>query len=297
MHQLGLAMHNYHDSQRRLPQLTHGTCLENCPSATVGGTSVAAVNSWGREWGGNSVHTQFLPYIDMAPLYNQYNQDCVWHNGNNRTLARNRIAAFICPSDNAPATNDGLNSYGASTGPQLGWEASLQRFDGYFHRRACRTIEVLDGTSNTIAFAEFTIGDFDNGIFNLNRGDYVRAQPLTGVNTYKPTRAQLETYGQTCLTGTGNHISQRGNTWANPMMGGTGVNTITPPNWEYPNCHECGGCGDGDARGVWNSKSRHEGGSFHLFGDGAVRFINENVDFDLYQALGSAQGEEAITVP
>jgi hypothetical protein len=40
----------------------------------------------------------------------------------------------------------------------------------------------------------------------------------------------------------------------------------------------------------WNTsqgfKSRHEGGAHFLIGDGAVRFISENIDYETYQRLG-----------
>lgn len=285
--QIGIAMHNYHDTHGAFPHTTHGV-----RNPSNGG-------AWGREWGGHSVHTMFLPYIDQAPLYNQIDFTVFWHDNPNRNLHRTRIPAFMCPSDTFPASqNDGFNNYGASTGPNLGWEANLNRTVGFFHRRSSRRMrDITDGTSNTIAFAEMTTGDGDNGTFVLERGDFVRAQSVAGLDPVKPTRAQLETYGASCNGGTGNHRSDRGLSWGNPMMSGTGVNTIVPPNWPFPNCHECGGCGSGDARGVWASRSRHIGGAQHLFGDGSVRFVSENIDFDTYQSLGSAAGGETVDGP
>ena len=290
--QIGLAMHNYHDTHSALPHLTHG--------AQAGGNGAnVSTSGWGREWGGHSVHTMFLPYIDQAPLYNQIIFDRVWHDNPNRALHRNVVPAFLCPSDSPPKNaNDGFNNYGASTGPNLGWEASLNRAVGMFHRRSStRFRDVTDGMSNSIAFGEITTGDNDNGIFVLERGDFVRAQSVGGLTPVKPTRDELITYGNTCNGGTGDHRSDRGLSWGNPMMSGTGINTVAPPNCEYPNCHECGGCGSGDARGVWASRSRHTGGAHHLFGDGAVRFISENIDLPLYQNLGTIGGGETVDVP
>lgn len=281
--QIGLAMHNYNDVYGALPQLTHGV------------RNASATGGWGREWGGHSVHTMFLPYFEQAPLYNQINFSVFWHDNPNRDLHRTKIDGFMCPSDPKPGANDGFNNYGASTGPNLGWEASMSRRTGFFHRRSSiRFRDVTDGLSNTIAFAEITTGDNDNGVFATERGDFVRAQSVAGLNPVKPTQAQLETYGQSCEAGISNHRSDRGLSWGNPMMSGTGVNTIVTPNWKYPNCHECTGCGSGDARGVWASRSRHTGGSQHLLGDGSVRFISENLDFNLYQSIGSINGGETV---
>ena len=168
--------------------------------------------------GGHSVHTMFLPYIDQAPLYNQIDFTVFWHDNPNRNLHRTKIPGFMCPSDSPPASqNDGFNNYGASTGPNLGWEANLNRTVGFFHRRSSRRMrDITDGTSNTIAFAEMTTGDGDNGTFVLERGDFVRAQSVANLNPVKPTRAQLETYGATCVGGQGNHRSDRGLSWGNP---------------------------------------------------------------------------------
>jgi len=281
--QLGLAMHNYHDVHSAFPQLVHGV-------------NRGADGAWGREWGGLSVHTMFLPYIDQAPLYNLVDQSVYWHDNPNRALFRTKLAAFQCPSDPKPgSSNDGFNNYGASTGPNFGWEADLNRVKGMFHLRySTRIRDITDGTSNTIAFAEMTTGDNDNGTYVVQRGDFARAQSLAGINPVKPTRIQMETYGQSCAAGGGDHRSDRGLSWGNPMMSGTGVNTIVTPNWKYPNGHECGGCGSGDARGVWATRSVHTGGSQHLLGDGAVRFISENIDFDLYQSLGSSNMGEVV---
>jgi prepilin-type N-terminal cleavage/methylation domain-containing protein len=281
--QIGLAMHNYHDVFTSFPQLVHGI-------------KKPADGAWGREWGGLSVHTMFLPYIDQAPLFAQVSNQVYWHEEPNRELFRTKITPFMCPSDPKPGNvRDGFNNYGASTGPNFGWEANQTRAVGYFHRRVTQKMrDITDGTSNSIAFAEMTTGDNDNGTYVIERGDFARAQALTGINPVKPTRAQMEAYGAMCDAGGGNHVSDRGLSWGNPMMSGTGVNTIVTPNWKHANGHECGGCGSGDARGVWASRSRHTGGSQHLLGDGGVRFISENVDFDLYQSLGSVNMGETV---
>ncbi len=293
--QLGIALHNYHDTHGKFPQLTFGT--------EGNGTN------WGSEWRGNSVHTMLLPFVDQAPLYNQYDLNRFWTHTNanfpNRTLGRTKVPVFQCPSDPGVITNgDGGNNYGASTGPTLGWEGDRggpaqgipRSLAGVFHRRYSNNMaSIIDGTSNTIAFGEIVKGDGDNSVFRLERGDYVRATSTAGINEIKPTQDQMTTYGNSCNTGTGNHRSTSGWTWVSPMMDDTGINTIVPPNWRFPNCHDCGGCGEGDASGVWASRSFHTGGSQHCMADGAVRFVSENIDFDLYQNLGSSNQNDVVS--
>ena len=43
--------------------------------------------------------------------------------------------------------------------------------------------------------------------------------------------------------------------------------------------------------------SNHEGGAHFLYGDGSARFISESVDFNVYKALASRNGEEVVEVP
>jgi hypothetical protein len=40
--------------------------------------------------------------------------------------------------------------------------------------------------------------------------------------------------------------------------------------------------------------SYHSGGAFFGFADGAVRFLNENIDFATYQALSTRKGDEVV---
>ncbi|MCB1129315.1 MAG: DUF1559 domain-containing protein, partial [Verrucomicrobiae bacterium] len=76
--QLGLALHNYHDTFRAFP------------AAFYRGTTTSP--GWG--WG-----TMILPYIDQAPLYNQWVMTVSYDNGQNQTARRTKLAAYKCPSD------------------------------------------------------------------------------------------------------------------------------------------------------------------------------------------------------
>ena len=43
-----------------------------------------------------------------------------------------------------------------------------------------------------------------------------------------------------------------------------------------------------------SSGSEHTGGAHYGLADGAVRFISENIDDELFKALGTADGQETI---
>src|SRR5581483_1488642 len=123
-----------------------------CLGAMMGnnGCNVSVNGGWGSEWEGHSVHTMLLPYIDQAPLYNQFDQNMTWTNNCgtsiNRTLAKTRIPAFNCPSDLTMPVDDGTNNYVWSTGPNLGWDATAGNDVGMFSRRYSKSVrDVIDG--------------------------------------------------------------------------------------------------------------------------------------------------------
>ncbi len=282
--QLGLALHNYHDVFGTFP-----------PGAT--GHFRGSSNAVNSTWGGASVHTMLLPYIDQTPIYSALDQDRVWdeNNGNtNRTVSRKRIQAFLCPSDIILPVNEGLNNFVFSTGPNLGWVTYGTLSVGLFGVNGARRMgDVTDGTSNTIAASEIIRSDNDNAKYT-NGPDFIRNISVAGLSTTFPTQASLATYATSCLAGTADHRSTAGNYWASPMMYATMFNTVLPPNTPNPACHSCAGCGEGDATGVWPSRSRHTGGAHHLMTDGAVKFVGDNIDFNTYQKAGSAGSGDTI---
>jgi prepilin-type processing-associated H-X9-DG protein len=44
-------------------------------------------------------------------------------------------------------------------------------------------------------------------------------------------------------------------------------------------------------------KSEHSGGAMFAMGDGSVHFVNDSIDFQLYNALGTRAGREAAALP
>lgn len=145
--QIGLALHNYHDTHRRFPM----------------GFSEAM-----------SVHIRecwmqlLLPFMEQAPMFNKYMAD-----GNTyimdvpASIKDNAIPVLLCPSDGAnPAmgANGGYrpDGYGAAgnyvgcAGDNIMWASQDTR--GLFGNASKRNFaSVTDGTSNTLAFSEVII--------------------------------------------------------------------------------------------------------------------------------------------
>ena len=290
--QLGLALHNYHDSSKQFPKVSYTVIDTISPNSPTSPTT-------SYHWEGRSAQTVLLPYLDQGPLYKRINQQAWWDStlvvaGNsNRALRRTQIATMLCPSDSIYGSVDRGNcNYWISTGPNRGWDAGAASNVGFAHINFSTNVgDIKDGTANTIAFAEGLIGDNDNSTFRIS--DLVRNQALPGgfPATFW-TESQLITYGTQCLGGTANHHSHSGRDWASPMMWSTAFNTMAPPNWRFPNCFNCAGCGWGDGAGVFPSRSQHSGGTHHLFADGATKFVNSTIDVRLYQGLGSKASKD-----
>ncbi len=154
--------------------------------------------------------------------------------------------------------------------------------------------DIRDGTSNTIAFGEHRLGDHDGGTYQP--GDVVRGQPFTWTGHF-PTPDEVEQYGQQCVAGIGNHHSHGGRDWICPQPSQTAFNTLAPPNWQWPACQDCSGCGWMDSDGIFPARSYHPGGANHGLADGSIRFISETVNTADYQALGTRAGGEIVSLP
>lgn len=297
--QLALAAHNYHDVHKTFPRY--------CYQSTTGLS----------QWEGFSAHTMLLPYMEQQAVYDTVKglQETAtgtaaadgWRDGWYTTIRRTKIAGFLCPSDSSNAGADTGNcNYPVCVGTNTGWDGgggvptlTKSLANGVFPRGSgtwgeVRMAEIRDGTSNTIMVGEHRLGDHDSSVYRP--GDVVRGQAFVWTTT-APTPAQLDSYGVQCEAGTGNHHSHGGREWICSQQAQTAFNTIAPPNWQYPTCQDCSGCGWMDSDGVFPARSYHPGGANHGLADGSIRFISETIDTLQYQGLGTRAGGEAVSAP
>jgi prepilin-type N-terminal cleavage/methylation domain-containing protein len=93
--QIGLAMHNYHQTNDKFPQ-------GMSESTSVLGSYTGYAN-WG-EW---SAQSMLLPYMEQTPIYNSINfcYDNIYGSGGstNLTASTRVINGFLCPSDTQAA--------------------------------------------------------------------------------------------------------------------------------------------------------------------------------------------------
>jgi prepilin-type N-terminal cleavage/methylation domain-containing protein/prepilin-type processing-associated H-X9-DG protein len=301
--QVGIALHNYHDTVGSLP-----------PGQLEG-----------NDWLDFSAHTYMLPYLEQAPLYNSINfvdvyiiginQGAYWKSTWNATSFLTKIAGFLCPSDLDRLTNlQGHNNYVACSGSSPASCSEVDPFNGpfigpdagmgynqahtYTAGRVFSFRDITDGLSQTAAFSEKVKGLTDNRmrdglkpistVFDVTKP----ANPFSPVQYYNlcrminPAVANPET-GQGFTT--------------DPNGIGCAWFVGYPPQTRYthvmtPNTWSCDyGNGGASIRGAHTANSRHPGGVNVLFCDGSVKFVKDTVAPQTWWALGTKANAEVVS--
>jgi len=172
--------------------------------------------------------------------------------------------------------------------------------------------DITDGTSNTIAFGEFKMGDFNQNILSLTDAINIRTNTIGSGNlvfgswngnTNMPDigTAVFQQFLNTCTgaarasVGTNNNKSTVGRCWTMGMLGQTLGTTLLAPNPVYPNCNMESWGGDMDAPGMYNLSSYHPGGANVAMCDGSVRFLKSSTSLQTVWALGSRNGGGVVS--
>jgi len=294
--QLGVALHNYHETM-------------GCFPSSQGGAATGQA-----DWRGHSAHVMILPYMDQGALYNKYNMNAwAWWDGGMGTHmvdtaqpGRQRIAGFLCPSNFSNQTDGigitpGLN-YPVCEGNNAGMfndgvagGFNLQKCNGVFTMRAIVNIgAITDGTTNVILVGEQiqSLSGSTDAVVNLKQAVAI---PGGWDGTFL-TQAQLDDWGTRCAATT-TQRTETGRFWSPGVHEQSVFNTLLPPNSRHPNCTaHCGGCAP-DGPAMIGVRSMHTGGANIVLADGAVKFIGNNIDYILWQRMGARNDGAAVTVP
>lgn len=294
--QLGLALHNYHDTYSAFPFMKW--------------------NSGGNVIYNNHANLAMLPYVDQAPLFQQLSQPLVAGATTYSPMGyldapfswdtvyppwKVQVAGYLCPSDpnsNVKYTNIGTQSYRLCLGDTATgtWAGTTTR--GLFGPASRTQIrDVTDGTSNTIAMSERA---------NKNFGDQTRI--LWGVagpvDVSTPAACLALNTGLNYPSGTG---IVRGadvpSMWSDGSPHCAGFTTALGPN-----SASCTNSSNYVADSFISATSHHTGGVHALMADGAVRFISSNIStgnlavavstgaspYGVWGALGTKSGTETL---
>jgi prepilin-type N-terminal cleavage/methylation domain-containing protein/prepilin-type processing-associated H-X9-DG protein len=328
--QLGLSLHNYESTAGSFP------LGGNSAPQGVGGRCDPVSHDGCYDWGAWSAQSMLLPYIEQGPVYNSMNFMTLGRGNAEREKANSTgmltvINSFLCPSASPPPrilqnrfyAVDGTalnfqpgNSYFANAGSTIMWIGwPINNPNGIFNvgGSSFGVRDITDGTSNTIAFGEWRIGDFNDqvkslqdivsvawnsvgwpGVPNRNMDTATANMPAGGpyLTAALNACAQEHRTGSNTAYGTNGQRSWNGRLWHVGNYGHALGNTLVPPNSQYPYCQFWEGNGDFDSAGINGLSSFHSGGANVAFADGSVRFIKNSINWPTLWSLGSrAQGE------
>jgi prepilin-type N-terminal cleavage/methylation domain-containing protein/prepilin-type processing-associated H-X9-DG protein len=292
MKQVGLAIHNYEGSIGCLPWGEGRYGLNTSPSSLL----------------------LMLPQLEQVANYNVWNfsslvNNGIWNlqNAVNSTGQLTTINVFLCPSDvnrinlstnGFPNANPGANNYAANAGntsttfSATSADATCGPFPG--NKGLCMKMkDIVDGTSNTIAFAEIVkgVGAFANNLDNLSPS-------ATPVRLSVATSGVSQTDYNACKAGVPSTASANnggfplGACWWWGRSGQNRFNAVMPPNGNT--CDYVGDNSDSDADAI-TAGSRHPGVANCLMMDGSVRTVKSSVNPITWWAIASMNGGEVVS--
>jgi prepilin-type N-terminal cleavage/methylation domain-containing protein len=296
--QIGLGIHNYHDTYGRYPP---GSVAPSPPGGPANPTT--CFMGWG---------IAILPMVDQAPLFAIYDStqpSNLAGPSNNKTVVTTKLPVYCCPSD----FNAGMLQFPASGTPNGLYAASSYKacsgvssdcsnyWDGQFG--CCTGTPATGGSAGAIVN------------FPGNRG---MIHVVDNLRTCESAASVTDGLSNTLCVGewmskdtfsttptTGSRLAMWGNTYAQYSMSGVDVApcvvggvTTSFGLASYACCDSttgqitCTGQGSNPCKRAWGSF--HSGGVQFLMGDGAIRFIGQNINRPTLAALASIAGGEIV---
>lgn len=275
--QLGLALHLYEEANKAFP-----------PGCTL------AVGVPSRSW---SVHARILPYVEETSLHSLINfkQDYTTQ----PLVTQTQVPLFLCPSEQntqpetTPTQTFQPSSYAVNFGTWFIFNPNTQEVGAgpFAVNRPMRISQIPDGLSKTIGFAEV----------KTHQPILRDGQSPNTINVPIPaTPDQVVAYGGTfdpelCHS-----------EWVNGMYVQTGMSTVFPPNTQILYSHD-GTTTDVDfmssrlgvsataiSYGTVTARSYHAGVVQYLLMDGSVQSASNDIQRDVWQAMGTRAGSETI---
>ncbi len=321
--QIGLALHNYHDTHNVFPPgRMH-------PSSAPG------------DWDGRaSVFTHIIPFLEEASLFNTANFQIPNNLLVNTTGFRSRLEVLICPSDtqNAPTNgwalvvqqSAGINpfydwgdcnyriNYGGTSSCQsrllgngnvgippstnLNGACGSEMNGAFSDNGSLSTRDFADGTAFTAMSSERNVGDEDAIFPNAGKFNIQTDMLLLGGSTTMTTQAHFAICSVLRPPAVGGFSNLGRDTWYESTYMGTHYNHVYTPNSTFPDC--CAACRislnfragrDNTERVILTPRSYHPGSVNVLMGDGVVRSVSDSVDMEVWRAIGTRNGGETIS--
>ncbi|GAA4438172.1 DUF1559 domain-containing protein [Bremerella cremea] len=262
--QLGLALHNYHDTHRVFPPGVFADGLNDSLNTPPHSMSWMPV---------------ILPYLEQAALHDQLSQYFTTRNSSGfpSALMNTKIETLMCPSDPnrgqtgevhgtgepVPDFNDGFHgNYLLCHGNEEITTTTDNAASGmFFYLSKTDFSSVTDGTANTVMAAEILLVPSNITGKRDWRGRYYRADHLSSiVSTRLPPNTTASDKCRTCQG--------------------------SPTSPSYAPCAQ-----DTNTQVIY-SRSMHPGGALMTLMDASVHFVPETIDTQTWRDLGTRAGGE-----
>ena len=260
--QLGLALHNYHDAQKRFPL-----------------SSWSSLVSGAYNYDGHTINTWLLPYVEEAATYSKLNLDVPASSAPNYALLIGRTWSFqACPSNPNATTRgsyDGGGGHGASYMPCAG-----PRSYGNYSTNEC-------GAAGSPSYC------IEGSMVNKQSGMFGFGNNVPGWNTTNPWYVRIKdvTDGTSKTLAFGEVLPQNNQYFG---MWATQAHAFATSYKINSNLRQITATGsiptDGWPNGlIYNSgmASAHPQGAHVSMADGAVAFLSDNIDFQTFNYLGN----------
>jgi prepilin-type N-terminal cleavage/methylation domain-containing protein/prepilin-type processing-associated H-X9-DG protein len=295
--QLGLASHNYHD--------IHGTFPMGYAGNNFAGSLGQARCGKGFAWS-----TYLLPQMEQTEVIKAADYKAYITSAPNVSFLNKPLPTFRCPSDVAPLTTIGPLGVEYATTSYMGNMGSFFKWIGYADFNGNLKLElngifvnnwaisfknIPDGTANTVMFGEsdwesheglnlmYGTNSPDVDLSGVNAGNGASTAKCPGVTHL--TRSDSLLYhcrnGQTPINSYNIKVRKAAGfvPYSSGDSGRLDFNIATRPT----------------ASGGMSFSSLHRGGAQFCMADGAVRFINENIETSSCQASGNKATFDKVT--
>lgn len=283
--QLGLALHNYHDTFQTFPP-SKIPAFGWEGSAECEPEEVEVQDNPGHCTEYASWTAMCLPFLDQNALASRFDNRLPWSHIANRRVVQTSLPVFQCPSAPGHLRTDPYHVVGATASDYAAMcevESSIYtdtfgvqdpgeaaRFCVLAERLDNPMSSILDGLSNTIAVAECG-----------GRPDtWVLGKPMSAAQFASYTDDEVVDFG-------GRYVAAEGTGWADPDAG-IEIDSVVLEGVDLGVMRMVNGTNAG------RSYSFHTDGAAFLLADGSVRFIEQDIDPWVYVSLATRAGREVI---
>jgi prepilin-type N-terminal cleavage/methylation domain-containing protein/prepilin-type processing-associated H-X9-DG protein len=277
--QLGIAVHNFQDSQGRMPNNVSPVAAAITPAGSNGHD----INSYSWSW-----LTQLLPFVEQQNLYNQI----LPSPSTPRTMAQalgaygTQVKSYLCPADsssmtartdraNTPGYACGSTNYKGVCGSTWSWGSYAYTAPGYQ-----------------------AIGPYGNPGLDSGDGCFFRSDGIINYNPItfnRQLRVELITDGTAHTFMIGEDLPDKNQHCAWPQSNyATGTTAIPLNNAMRPG--QPGFNSPGDWPNVYSFRSLHIAGANFCMADGSVKFVNDSITLSIYRAMGTIRGGEVANL-